>query len=83
MTRARLTDGTVVELEKDCDCVTHEGPHWLHMDDVDKSLNVPLRARALAGESLLAIRAYAQVEQQRLAMKLREMESRNIAEILR
>jgi hypothetical protein len=81
--RARLQSGEIVELEKDCHCIIHDGPHWLHMDDVDKSLAAPLRERALRGESMMAIRAYAQTEQRRLAAKLREMETRNIAEILR
>lgn len=43
--RARLTTGEVVELARDCSCVIHDGPHWLHMDDVDKSLNRRLRDR--------------------------------------
>lgn len=80
--RARLENGEVVILEHDCDCVIHDGPHWLHMDDVDKRLNAPLRERALTGEPL-AFRAYCQAELRRLGEKRREMEQRNIVEILR
>jgi hypothetical protein len=80
--RARLASGEIVVLEQDCDCVIHTGPHWLHMDDVDKRLNAPLRERAFQGE-FLAVYAYAQAEQRRLASKLREMETRRIEEILR
>lgn len=60
----------------------HEGPHWLHMDDVDKRLNAPLRARALTGEPLV-FRAYCEAELRRLSEKRREMETRHIVEILR
>lgn len=79
--KARLSTGEVIELEQDCDCVIHEGPHWLHMDSVDKSLNRPLYERAIRGERLAAY-AFARQEQRRLSTKLREMESRNIVEIL-
>ena len=82
MVRARLSDGSVVELEKDCGCVIHEGPHWLHMDEVDKQLNARLRERAFKGE-FLAVHAFALAEARRLGEKLREMESRNIEEILK
>lgn len=69
-------------MEKDCDCVIHDGPHWLHMDDVDKRLNAPLRERAMKGEPL-AFKAYAEAELRRLGEKRREMERQNIVEILR
>ena len=82
MIRARLESGEVVLLEKDCDCVIHEGPHWLHMDDVDKRLNAPLRDRAMRGEPL-AVKAFAESELRRLGEKRREMERQNIVEILR
>lgn len=81
-TRARLASGEIVVLEKDCGCVIHDGPHWLHMDDMDKRLAAPLRERALRGE-FLAVHAYAQAEQRRLNTKLQEMETRRIEEILR
>lgn len=34
--KARLTDGSVVDLPRDCDCLTHAGPHWLHLDTLNK-----------------------------------------------
>jgi len=37
--KARLTNGTIVTLEKDCGCIIHDGPHWLHADAVWKRLN--------------------------------------------
>lgn len=83
MIRARLQNGETVPLEKDCGCVIHDGPHWLHMDDVDERLNRPLRERAMRGESMVVIQAYAQAELRRLREKGREMARRNIVEILR
>jgi hypothetical protein len=80
--RARLSSGEIIPLERDCDCVIHEGPHWLHMDDVDKRLNAPLRERAMRGEPL-AIKAYAEAELRRLGAKRFEVERQNIDEILR
>lgn len=82
MIKAALQNGEVVVLEKDCDCVIHDGPHWLHMDDVDKSLNAPLRKRALQGEPL-AFKAYAEAELRRLSAKRFEMERQHIVEIRR
>ena len=80
--KAKLESGEVIILEKDCDCVVHEGPHWLYMDDMDKRLNAPLRERALRGEPL-AFKAYAEAELRRLGTKRSEMERPNIAEIVR
>ena len=31
-TKALSSDGTQVELEKDCECPEHEGPHFLFFD---------------------------------------------------
>jgi len=79
--RAKLENGEVVTLEKDCDCVIHEGPHWLYMDDMDKKLNAPLRERAMRGEPL-AFKAFAEAELRRLGAKRSEMERRSITAIL-
>jgi hypothetical protein len=79
---ARLKTGEVIVLKKDCECVIHDGPHWLHMDDLDKRLNAPLRARAMQGESL-AFHAYAEAELRRLDEKRRNMERQHIVEIIR
>jgi len=80
--RAKLESGELVTLVKDCDCVIHEGPHWLYMDEMDKRLNAPLRERALQGEPLAFV-AYAEAELRRLGAKRSEMEQQNIIEILR
>ena len=76
---ARLADGSIIPLPKDCGCQTHDGPHWLHMDGIDRSLNRSLLDGATNSEQ---IQAYAKAEQRRLKEKLREMKARNIVEIL-
>lgn len=81
MVEVRLESGETITLAKDCDCVMHEGPHWLHMDEVDKRLNTPLRERAMQGE-LLAVKAFVEAELRRLGSKRREMERLKIAEII-
>jgi hypothetical protein len=38
--KAELKDGSVVTLDKGCDCITHNEPHWVHMwrGDRDRTL---------------------------------------------
>ena len=67
--------------EKECTCITHEGPHWLHMDYITKLQNV----QHLLSVALDAYRAgdyrngerylyeYANAEKRRLDEKLRNM----------
>ena len=73
--KAELKNGEIIDLEKDCGCITHDGPHWLHMADMEKELNAPLRTSSPY--------AFASQEKYRLASKLREMESRGIVRIIR
>lgn len=30
--KALLKDGTVIALQKECECTIHDDPHWLYMD---------------------------------------------------
>jgi len=76
---ARLTNGSIVPLLKDCGCGTHDGPHWLHMDRIDRDQNKSLLDGATSSAE---IKAFMEAEQRRLAEKLREMKARNIEEIL-
>lgn len=71
----KLQNGQIMAAKKDCNCVTHNGPHWIHMDDLDKELNKPLLKSNPLG--------FAINEKARLDRKLREMNSRQIVEILR
>lgn len=64
--KARLKTGKVITLEKDCDCITHTGPHWLYMDELE---------RELCGTD-----ARAQIA--RLDRKLAKMKELDIAELI-
>ncbi len=59
--KAELTSGEIVELQKDCECTTHAGPHWIHMDLLWYNRNMALlndgewtqqKALALAKEEI-------------------------------
>lgn len=92
--KAKLTSGEVIELTKDCSCQTHDGPHWIHMDDFKRSRNEEMIESALESAETCRDRVQAwqieailhrgtEFEIMRLEDKVREMRSRNIAEILR
>ncbi len=78
MIRFRLNDGSIVPAEKDCNCCIHEGPHWLHMDDIDRAINADMPMSTMHD-----IRAKAECESRRLEMKSHEMRMRGIVEIIR
>lgn len=74
---ARLEDGSIVTLEKDCGCTDHDGPHWLHSDHLFRQLNLQL-----LGPNNLQTQAFAIEEQARLTRKLSIMKAKRIAELL-
>lgn len=76
MIKAKLTDGTIIELVKDCECIHHSGPHWLHLDDLDKR-----RAKEFLDRG--CVEACITLELERLDRKLFELESRGIEKIIR
>jgi len=51
--KAELADGSIVVLEKGCDCITHSEPHWLHMDALDKARNKELLDDGYLGGHLI------------------------------
>ncbi len=75
--KARLENGSIVTLEKDCSCIDHEGPHWLHSDHLFHQLNLQL-----LGPGQLQTKAFAIEEQARLTRKLSIMKAKRIAELL-
>lgn len=96
--RARLINGQIVELAQDCECVTHDGPHWLHMSQVDRLLNYKILPRIQEMEERLksgdadchdaawyeqAVVQLAQAERMRLGALRRKYESLGIVEIMR
>ncbi len=85
--KAKLENGLIVELGKECECVTHDDPHWIHMDNFDHEQNRELlRAAEHPDAGIMAevyLHAFAKAELHRLNEKLKEMNKRNIVEILR
>ncbi len=60
-------------MPRDCDCVTHDGLHWLYEDRLAFERNLILLERALAGQSRFGLVAFAQEEAARLRNKRYEM----------
>jgi len=75
--KARLEDGSIVTLEKDCSCIDNEGPHWLHSDRLFRQLNLQL-----LGPGMFQTQAFAIEEQAWLTRKLSIMKAKRIAELL-
>lgn len=72
----RLADNSVVAAVKDCECRSHDGPHWLYDNDLWRSSNERLRT---AGN----IRGFIVADLARVKEKRWHMERENIAEIMR
>lgn len=76
---------------KQCVCVTHDGPHWLHMDELDRERNRAMLDSIMAapppetaGERnrmVARLRGHAQEELARLQRLREAMERRGITEI--
>lgn len=77
--RAELTNGETIELTKDCECVTHDGPHWLHMDRLWHDRNMQLLDGEWSQQKAIAL---ATVELQRLLKKGSNMHRLNIKRII-
>ncbi len=77
--QAQLKDSSIVDLHKDCSCVTHEGPHWIYADD----LNCEANQKLLISGNPLCSSGFAIEEQVRLQSKLNIMNAKGIVEILR
>lgn len=61
-------------MEQDCSCITHTGPHWLHMQRLWRDKNREL----LASGSRLGNMAFVREEEQRLKQLEREMVQRGL-----
>ena len=73
--RAKLTSGEVVTLPKDCACQTHEGPHWLYLDEMERAE----ASRALKAHDLFEV---IFIEQVRLKAKVWNMERQGIVDLI-
>jgi len=76
--KAELADGLIVELQKDCDCVTHDGPHWIYMDKLWRMMNQEL----LNIGTDLACNGFAKEDLARLQIKEREMQRQGIKRLI-
>lgn len=65
----------LLNLSQDCDCTTHDGPHWLHMDKLmfEKNLQILKRKPSASLESV-KFSAFTMQESIRMKNKLRELE---------
>ncbi len=96
MMQARLQDGSVVTLVKDCDCTLHDGPHWLHVDETARNIfyhdfRLPIEAIVAKGAAATTadvhhaealFLGYCQRERARLRDKISHMKRAGIVELL-
>jgi hypothetical protein len=77
--RAITKEAKVVELEQDCNCILHIGPHWIHMDNVDRRMNAKMAPRLEnPDDAPLAAEAIAREEMARLKLKGRNLNSQGL-----
>lgn len=82
-TYARLANGAIVELRKDCECMTHKGPHWLHMDYLDRLAAQKLFMDCRSSRTpAVCYDAYIREELTRVRAKRQEMTQQGIEELL-
>jgi hypothetical protein len=82
--KAELKSGEIVTLEKDCNCVTHNDPHWTYADRVARKLNREMfYAEGKTPEQrYCAVCGMAIEEPARLQQKIRDMERRGIVRLI-
>ena len=86
--QAVLESGETVVLLKDCDCVTHDGPHWVHADEAWREANRNMFARAQstgtpADLAHYACHGFAVEELARLTSLEHSLRHRRIARLVR
>jgi hypothetical protein len=94
--KLKLISGEIIEADgmRDCTCITHKGPHWLHMDEFDKAQNSKLLAQAegliqpphtsaryMQAQALF--RRFCEFEIVRLGQKADAMVSAGVVEVMR
>lgn len=83
---AEHRDGRVIVLEKDCGCLGHDGPHWLHMNDLWRASNrtlLPILDASCPEATWTPLfAAYAEQEHLRLTEWLWQMQSRNLIRLI-
>lgn len=95
MAKAELIDGTIIDLPRNCQCVTHRNPHWVHMDIFHEKQNQKLAEPILAVvadaekpvgfdsfHGIATLQFVANAELRRLGEKRCEMEKRGIVKLI-
>ena len=67
-------------LRKDCQCVTHDGPHWLHMSRIDRDRNRRDFETARETGNWLLMNHVAGEEARRLGELLKDLRSAGFAD---
>lgn len=80
--KAKLKNGEVVNLEKECDCIIHDEPHWIHADRIWKQSNRGSLNLGRLSNSYHTLRGFAIEELMRLKQKEYEMRCKKIVEII-
>ncbi|KKN58796.1 hypothetical protein LCGC14_0548910 [marine sediment metagenome] len=70
-------DGSTIPLEKECECIIHDEPHWIHMDRLKHELNKKYYDKP----TTLNLKALAILEASRLKEKEYHFKRLNIIEI--
>lgn len=78
VTHYEMENGEIVPAANDCGCITHNGPHWCHMDDWWRERNATFDQSTEAG-----LRAFISEEYRRLREKRHNMESLKIVRLIR
>jgi len=82
--KAELASGEIVTLPKDCNCVTHNDPHWTYMDRVSRALNRKLLdpTDKTPEQRYYGAMGCAKEDLVRVEAKLREMKQRGIVRLI-
>lgn len=75
MVKFQMRDGRVVDAAKDCECLLHSGPHWMHSDEAWKQVIADMRAAGNVAGAFIE-------DQARIREKRYQMESRGIERII-
>lgn len=76
--KAETASGEIVTLQKECACITHNDPHWIYMDRLDRERNRKL----LESGTFLALMGMAIEEKTRLAEKRHHFERLGIVRVI-
>ncbi len=82
--KAELATGEIVTLPKDCNCCTHNDPHWTYMDRVSRALNRKLLdpTDKTPEQRHYGAMGFAKEDLVRVETKLREMKLRGIVRLI-